>query len=292
MTGGSDTIGEVLRQAFMSREEYQELREEEKVWRWLKRPLIMCVATVIWIGVIASAVISLNVVFPSGGGVPFCSKHGIQPLSLNMSDVGDSVHSFFLTEYEAAQYFWLAVFIPTALVFCVSVTYLLAGMAVAYSAPDRHGCIRVVENNCCASKRGGVRCLATLNGSFAIAFAFLALFLGSSILTLETDCSTTLFWCYEMVCWGLVLLFGGTFFFLRCKVAVIMDEGEFYGSRIVGMEMLDTHEIPPPEMERRLNVGFKSWMGSSILSSDEEEGPPTHGLDDVWEEDKESYYNP
>lgn len=30
----------------------------------------------------------------------------------------------------------------------------LAGIAVAYSAPARHGCLRVVENNYCASRRG------------------------------------------------------------------------------------------------------------------------------------------
>lgn len=29
-----------------------------------------------------------------------------------------------------------------------------SGMAVAYSAPARHGCLKVVENNYCASKRG------------------------------------------------------------------------------------------------------------------------------------------
>jgi hypothetical protein len=28
------------------------------------------------------------------------------------------------------------------------------GISVAYSAPQRHGCLRIVENNCCASKRG------------------------------------------------------------------------------------------------------------------------------------------
>lgn len=28
------------------------------------------------------------------------------------------------------------------------------GMTVAYSAPTRHGCLKVVENNYCASKRG------------------------------------------------------------------------------------------------------------------------------------------
>lgn len=33
-------------------------------------------------------------------------------------------------------------------------TIVFAGMAVAYSAPTRHGCLKVVENNFCASRRG------------------------------------------------------------------------------------------------------------------------------------------
>lgn len=38
--------------------------------------------------------------------------------------------------------------------FNFSIVWFAAGMAVAYSAPSRHGCLKVVENNCCASKRG------------------------------------------------------------------------------------------------------------------------------------------
>lgn len=34
----------------------------------------------------------------------------------------------------------------------------LAGITVAYSAPTRHGCLKVVENNYCASRRGMVPC--------------------------------------------------------------------------------------------------------------------------------------
>ena len=35
-----------------------------------------------------------------------------------------------------------------------------AGIAVAYSAPRRHICLKVVENNYCASKRGMVMLLS------------------------------------------------------------------------------------------------------------------------------------
>ncbi|KAI5058235.1 hypothetical protein GOP47_0026405 [Adiantum capillus-veneris] len=233
-------------------------------------------------GVQGGASVALHIVFPSGGGSPFCSKHPIPASGIT----DDSMHSYYFTEYEATQYFWLVAFIPTFVVFFVSAVYLFAGMAVAYSAPERHGCVKVVENNCCTSRKGGVRCLATINVSFAIAFALMALFLGSSILTLQTDCSVALFWCYEMICWGFVILYGGTFFCLRRKAAVIMDEGEFYGSRTMGMELLESSGDPPsPGTERRLNAGFRSWMGSSVLSSDDDEGPPTGGgLDDVWDD--------
>eukprot|EP00250_Pteridium_aquilinum_P014482 c22018_g1_i1 orf=169-1056(+) len=283
MKRAGEALGTMFRQAFMTREEYREVREDERAWRQLQRPLSLVAAAALLVLVSVGALLALCIIFPSGGTSPFCSKHPIPPSGIT----DDSMHSYYFTEYEATQYFWFVVFIPTFLVFFVSAIYLIAGMAVAYSAPERHGCVKVVENNCCASKKGGVRCLATLNVSFAIVFGLMALFLGSTILTLETDCSVTLFWCYEMICWGLVFLYGGTFFFLRRKAAVIMDEGEFYGSRTIGMELLEASPDPSsPEMERRLNAGFRSWMGSSILSSDdEEEGPATGGLDDVWDRD-------
>jgi len=270
-------VGDALRQAFMPKDEYESLREEEKVWGRLQRPLVMMVVTVIWLGIVVSAVIALIVVFPGKGERRFCQKRRIQALPTS---------AYLLTEEEAVQYFWFGLFLPTAILFGFSIFYFLAGIAVAYTAPQRHGWLKIVENNYCASKRGGVRCLATLNIAFAISFAFCALLLGPTILTLESDCSTILFRCYEVVCWGLVVLFGGTAFFLRRKAAVILDEGEHYGSLTVGLEMLEAPpQLPETELERRINAGFKSWMGSSLLSSDEEDGPGTTGLDDVWEDD-------
>lgn len=121
---------------------------------------------------------------------------------------------------------------------------------------------------------GGVRCLAILNMVFAIIFGLLALFLGSSLLTLGSSCSVPLFWCYEVASWGLVILFGVTAIFLRRKAATILDEGNFSG-RNIGLEMLEANpwEVTP-DIERRVNDGFKTWMGSSLLSSDEEEEEP------------------
>lgn len=117
---------------------------------------------------------------------------------------------------------------------------------------------------------GGVRCLSILNLIFAIVFGLLALFLGSSLLTFVSNCSVPLFWCYEVSSWGLVILYGGTAFFLRRK-AVILDEGDFSG-RNTGLEMLEANPMEvTPEVERRVHEGFKAWMGSSLLSSDEDE---------------------
>jgi hypothetical protein len=96
-----------------------------------------------------------------------------------------------------------------------------------------------------------------------------------------------------MISWSFVLLYGSTFLFLRRKAAVILDDGEFYGARTVGMELLEGYVDPPsPGMERRVNVAFRSWMGSSILSDDDGDGDGDgdgddeehvrHGLGDVY----------
>lgn len=54
---------------------------------------------------------------------------------------------------------------------------------------------------------------------------------------------------------------------------MILDEGEF-GSRNLGLEMLEANPFEvTPDVERRVNEGFKAWMGSSFLSSDEEDEP-------------------
>ncbi|KAM1224567.1 hypothetical protein ACFX2G_044396 [Malus domestica] len=152
---------------------------------------------------------------------------------------------------------------------------LVAGIIIAYSAPTRHGCLKVVENNYCASKRGRVRCLSILNAVFAVIFGLLALFLGSSLLTQGSSYFVPLFWCYEVGSWGMVILYGGTAFFLRRRATSILDEGDF-GDRNLGLEMLENPIEVSPEVERWVNEGFKAWMGSSLLSSDEED---EHGSD-------------
>lgn len=268
-------LGDALRQAFMPKREYDSLRDEEKAWVRLQRPMVAALTCAIAFSVIIAASVSLSIVFPRDvNRRPFCKDRRIQALSVNATQEPDlyGYHgAFYLTDEEAADYYWMVVFVPSAIVFLASALYLLAGMIVAYYAPKRHPCLKVVENNYCASKRGGVRCLSILNVVFAVIFGLMALFLGSSILTLGSSCSIPLFWCYEIASWGLVIMYGGTAFFLRRKAAAILDETDFAG-RNLGLEMSESALEVTPDMERRVNEGFKAWMGSSLLSSDEEDG--------------------
>ncbi|KAK4756578.1 hypothetical protein SAY87_006705 [Trapa incisa] len=272
-------IGDALRQAFMPKREYESLRDEEKAFSKLQRPVLLLFASSICVIIVTCTIISLNIVFPSDGVKrPFCGDKRLQPLQINLKHRDSDLlpGAFYLTDAETADYFWMVLFVPSSVIFSFSAVYLFAGICVAYSAPTRHGCLMVVENNYCASKRGGVRCLSILNIVFAVIFGLLALFLGSSLLTLGSNCSLPLFWCYELSSWGLVILYGGTAFSLRRKAATILDEGES-GSQNLGLEMLEANPLEvTPEVERRVNEGFKSWMGSSFLSSDEEEEPESY----------------
>ncbi|KAL7166319.1 hypothetical protein ACSBR2_037068 [Camellia fascicularis] len=247
-------IGDALRQAFMPKREYESLRDEDRAWIRLQRPLSMAGLAFVSLAIVISTWISLSIVFPSDGlKRPFCVDLRLQPLSINASDGDDGGESedlfssaFYLTDQETVDYYWMVLFVPSTLLFFASAVYLLAG---------------------------GVRCLSILNAVFAVIFGLLAIILGSSLLTLASSCSLPLFWCYEIASWGLVILYGGTAFFLRSKAAVILDEGNFSG-RNLGLEMLEAYPAEvAPEAERHVNEGFKTWMGSSLLSSDEEDDP-------------------
>ncbi|KAA8541782.1 hypothetical protein F0562_022934 [Nyssa sinensis] len=168
-----DIIVDSLRQAFMPKRDYDKLREEEKSWTRLQWPLLTATISLLSLTVIVSVTVSLAIVFPANGSNrPFARP--------------------------ASDYYLMVVLVPSSIIFLSSVTYLFAGITVAYSAPARHGCLKVVENNCCASKRGGGQCLSILNLIFAAIFGLLALFLSSSLLLLGSSCSLPLFWCYEI----------------------------------------------------------------------------------------------
>ncbi|ERN04842.1 hypothetical protein AMTR_s00146p00054490 [Amborella trichopoda] len=65
-------MGDALRQAFMPKHEYESLREEDKAWGRLQRPVLMVMAIILWLCVVDSSVISLNIVFQANGERPFC----------------------------------------------------------------------------------------------------------------------------------------------------------------------------------------------------------------------------
>ncbi|KAM1022477.1 hypothetical protein ACFX15_042605 [Malus domestica] len=264
-------IGDALLQAFMPKREYESLREEDRAWEKLQRPLLMAFVALVCLVIVVCTVISLNIVFSANSAKrPFCGDRRLNSLmNVRGGDSNPFLGAFYLTDQEIAEYYWMVVFIPL-IIFLATFVYLIAGIIVAYSAPTRHGCLKVVENNYCASKRGGVRCLSILNAVFAVIFGLLALFLGSSLLTQGSFCFVPLFWCYKVGSWKMVILYGGTAFFLRRRATSIPDEGDFSG-RNLGLEMLENPIEVSPEVERRVNEGFKAWMGSSLLSSDEED---------------------
>ncbi|KAG0492908.1 hypothetical protein HPP92_005994 [Vanilla planifolia] len=263
-------IGDALRQAFMPKHEYVSLREEEQAWGRMQRSVASVLAAAIGMAVVVAAAVSMNIVFPGDpSGRLFCGDRRVLALQVNKGSGADRYASHgasYVTDEEATEFYWMVVFVPSVVLFLASVIYLLAGIVVTYSFPARHICLKVVENNYCASKRGGVRCLFILNAIFAVTFGLLALFLGSSLLSLGSNCSIPLFWCYEIVAWGLVVLYGGTAFLLRRKAAAVLDDG-----RNLGLEMLESATQVPPDVQRRVNEGFRSWMGSSLLSDDDEE---------------------
>ncbi|KAJ4913747.1 Uncharacterized protein Rs2_08368 [Raphanus sativus] len=262
-------IGDALRQAFMPKQEYESLREEDRAWTKLQRPLVLSSVAFLCSVVFTCNIVSLNIVFPPpSSSRPFCSDGKVEPLNVYGSG------SFDLTDQETVAFYWMVVFLPSMMLFLVSSVYLVAGMFVAYSAPRRHEFLKVVENNYCASRRGGVRCLSILNLVFAIIHGLLAIFLGSSLLIQRSSCSMPLFWCHEISSWCLVILYAGTAFFLRRRAALSIDEGEFGNRNHQGLEMLEANPLEfTPDVERRVNEGFKAWMGPSLLSSDDEDEP-------------------
>ncbi|KAF8048431.1 hypothetical protein N665_2518s0008 [Sinapis alba] len=270
-------IGDALRQAFMPKQEYESLREEDRAWIKLQRPLLTSIVAFLCFVIFTCTIVSLRIVFPSNVlRRPFCSDVKVQPLPVYGKARGSDLFpgAFYLTDQETVDFYWMVVFVPSVMVFLVSSVYLVAGIFVAYSVPHRHWFLKVVENNYCASRRGGVRCLSILNIVFAIIYGLLAIFLGSTLLTLGSSCSMPLFWCYEISSWGLVILYAGTAFSLRRRAALTIDEGEFGNRNHQGLEMLEANPLEfTPEVERRVNEGFRAWMGPSLLSSDEEDEP-------------------
>lgn len=123
-------IGDALRQAFMPKRQYENLREEEKAWGKLQKPLVATLVALIGLAIFVCTIISLNIVFPHDiGNRPFCSDRRLQALPV-IGKGGESDHllgAFYLTNQEIVDYYWMLVFIPSVFAFLASAVYLVAG---------------------------------------------------------------------------------------------------------------------------------------------------------------------
>ncbi|CAM8916310.1 unnamed protein product [Rhodiola kirilowii] len=249
-------ISDALRQAFMPKHEYESLRDEDRVWLKLQRPVLSCFLALIVSAIVVSVYICLSIVFPVDvERRPFCGGLRLQPLPVGRyGRSGPFRGVFVLTDKETVDYFWVVVFLPSVMCFRFRLSTLLQVLLLLSQ-------LRLGVNGCM-----WLRITIVLREEVVL-------------LTLGSNCSVPLFWCYEVASWGLVILFGGTTFFLRRKAAQILDEYRSPSSRFAGLELLETNSdvVITPDVERRVHESFKSWMGSSILSSDDEDEPDQYG---------------
>lgn len=123
-------IGDALRQAFMPKHEYECLREEDRAWGKLQRPLSMAFMAFVCLLFIICTIISLNIVFPSDiAKRPFCSDRRLQRLPVDVKEGDPDLFpgAFYLTDQEVVDYYWMVVFLPSMMVFSVTAVYLIAG---------------------------------------------------------------------------------------------------------------------------------------------------------------------
>lgn len=126
-------IGDALRQAFMQKHEYESLREEDRAWGKLQRPLLMAFIAAVCLVFLICTIISLNIVFPKdAANRPFCSDRRLQPLPVDVNGGDPDLFpgAFYLTDQETVDYYWMVVFIPSMIIFSVTVVYLIAGKVV------------------------------------------------------------------------------------------------------------------------------------------------------------------
>lgn len=130
-------IGDALRQAFMPKREYESLREEERAWSKLRRPITIASVAIISLAIMVCTIISLRIVFPGRDGKrPFCMDRRLQPIQIGMKGGSDSdlfPGAFYLTDQEIVDYYWMVVFLPSLIVFVLSVVYLVAGKNFHFS---------------------------------------------------------------------------------------------------------------------------------------------------------------
>lgn len=132
-------IGDALRQAFMLKHEYESLREEDRAWGKLQRPLLTAFVAVICLVVVVSTIITLNIVFPADPSRrPFCGDRALQRLQINVNGEGGGGEgdselfpgAFYLTDQETVDYFWMVVFVPSTIIFLLTAVYLISGKRI------------------------------------------------------------------------------------------------------------------------------------------------------------------
>jgi hypothetical protein len=127
-------ISNALRQAFVPKQRHETFTEENRTWSRLKKPLILSISLVLFLSVVIPAVISLHMVFPSEPSKrPFCraGRSLEEALPMNFTWQPELYRnqggSLYITEEEAADFYWLVVFFPSAIVFLASALFLVAG---------------------------------------------------------------------------------------------------------------------------------------------------------------------
>jgi len=107
----------------MSSEDYEGLRDEQRVWARLQRPLCMAGVVMVWTAVVVAMMIMVDVVFAvSGDAFPFCEPRRLPSYHLVVAGARRVY-----TEEEAVDAFWLLVFLPSSIIFVFSAIYLFAG---------------------------------------------------------------------------------------------------------------------------------------------------------------------
>jgi len=131
-------LGDALRQAFlMPRRAYAALRDDEHCsLPRLRRPLAVAAACCVAAAVAAAACVSLGIVFPAEPAErPFCRERRMLealPAAASSREEEPEAYryrggAFYMTTAEAADFYWMVVFVPSAVLFGISLTYLVAG---------------------------------------------------------------------------------------------------------------------------------------------------------------------
>lgn len=133
-------IGDALRQAFMPKREYESLREEERAWTRLQRPIMASFVAIVCLTVVVATVVVLHVVFPADASRrPLCGDEvglgAVLPLQVGAKRGDSDLYpgAFYLTDQEAVDYFWFVAFVPSLVVFLFSAVYLIAGKEMQLS---------------------------------------------------------------------------------------------------------------------------------------------------------------